>query len=209
LENLESAKVARSAIASVNPSNELRKERNRRTAQVENKVETYKVQRGDTMVSIARKFDTNPGKLALLNNLKTWRTQVKIGQILKVSGENEASPATTIAQTKVKTQPKVKVTNSPIVYKVKPGDNLTNIAKVFDLNLTKIKKANNIKKGHIMVGQKIVLPDTKKGIYTVKKGDHLTKVARKFNQDMEALIKINSLKAGTIYPGQKLIVNMD
>ncbi len=210
LENLESSKAS-SAVASVNPSNEMRKERNRRTAQVETKVETkvdtYKVKRGDTLVSIARKFDVKPGELAVLNGLKTWRTRVKIGQTLKINDTNESTPVRTIA--KAKTQPKVKVTNKPIVYKVKPGDNLTNIAKVFDLNLTKIKKANNLKRGHIMVGQKIVLPDTKKGIYTVKKGDHLTKVARKFNQDMEALIKMNSLKAGTIYPGQKLIVNMD
>ncbi len=208
IENLESARITESKAASVNPSNEMRKERNRRTAQVEHRVDSYKVKRGDTLVSIARKFDVKPGELAVLNGLKTWRTRVKIGQTLKVNGSHEKAPSRTIA--KVKTpKAKVKVTNKPIVYKVKAGDNLTNIAKVFDLNLSKIKKANNLKRGHIMVGQKIVLPDTKKGIYTVKKGDHLTKVARKFNQDMDALIKMNSLKAGTIYPGQKLIVNMD
>jgi len=207
LENLESSRIPASKAASVNPSNKMRKERNRRTALVKNKVDTYKVKRGDTLVSIARKFDVKPGKLAVLNGLKTWRTRVKIGQTLKVSGPQEKAPRRTIAKAKPKA--KVKVTNRPIIYKVKRGDNLTHIAKVFDLQLSKIKKANNLKRGHIMVGQKIVLPDTKKGIYTVKKGDHLTKVARKFNQDMEALVKMNSLKAGTIYPGQKLIVNMD
>lgn len=215
LENLETTKVSAPVVASANPSNEMRKERNRRTAQVETKVEketekkpeTYKVKRGDTLVSIARKFDVKPGELAQINGFKTWRTQVRIGQTLKLTDVTEATPVRAVA--KVAATPKVKITNKPIVYKVKAGDNLTNIAKVFDLNISKIKKANKLKKGHIMVGQKLVLPDTKKGIYTVKKGDHLTKVARKFNQDMNALIKINSLKAGTIYPGQKIIVNMD
>jgi LysM repeat protein len=60
-----------------------------------------------------------------------------------------------------------------------------------------------------MVGQKIVLPDTRKGIYTVKKGDVLQKVARDLKQPVEALVKLNQLKKGAIYPGQKIIVNMD
>jgi len=38
IENLESARITESKAASVNPSNEMRKERNRRTAQVEHRV---------------------------------------------------------------------------------------------------------------------------------------------------------------------------
>jgi LysM repeat protein len=80
---------------------------------------------------------------------------------------------------------------------------------MFNLKVSKIKKANKLKRGKILVGQKLVLPDTQKAVYTVKRGDHLTKVAKEFNQPIEALIKLNSLKKRTIYPGQKLIVNMD
>jgi LysM repeat protein len=101
------------------------------------------------------------------------------------------------------------VTNRPIVYKIKRGDNLTDIAKLFDIKLSKIKKANNLKKGSVIIGQKIILPDTKKGIYTVKKGDRLLKVARDLKQPLETIIKLNSLRQRDIYPGQKIIVNMD
>jgi membrane-bound lytic murein transglycosylase D len=105
--------------------------------------------------------------------------------------------------------PKVKITNNPVTYKIRKGDNLTEIAKLFDVKLSKIKKVNKLKRSKVLVGQKIVLPDTRKGIYTVKKGDHLTKVAKDLKRPIEALIKLNSLKRGEIYPGQKIIVNMD
>jgi LysM repeat protein len=105
--------------------------------------------------------------------------------------------------------PKIKMTNKPIVYKIRRGDNLTDLARIFDLKVSKIRTANKLARGSIQVGQKIILPDTRKGIYIVKKGDHLTKVARDLKQPIAALIKLNSLKRGAIYPGQRIIVNMD
>jgi len=105
--------------------------------------------------------------------------------------------------------PKVQITKKPLIYKVTQGDNLTDLAKLFNLNIREIKTANKLKRSTIMVGQRIVLPDTKRGIYTVKHGDHLYKVARDLNRPVEVLVKLNSLKRKTIYPGQKIIVNMD
>jgi LysM repeat protein len=66
-----------------------------------------------------------------------------------------------------------------------------------------------LKRGKILVGQRIVLPDTQKAIYTVKRGDHLTKVAKVFNLPINTLMKINSMTKKKIHVGQKLIVNMD
>lgn len=198
--------VESTATAFIKP--EGNKERIRRTAAsevVETKLKPkfYKVKRGDTLVSIARKYDMSAGELAVLNGFKTWRTRVKIGQRLSLNSNSEQRVATRTVNSKIK------VTNRPIIYKVKRGDNLTDLARVFDLKVSKLKRANNLKRGQIQIGQKIVLPDTKKGIYIVKKGDHLTKVAREFKQPLEALVKLNSLKRGAIYPGQKIIVNMD
>jgi membrane-bound lytic murein transglycosylase D len=188
---------------------ETKKEIIRRTAAFEKastsdiKPKYHKVRRGDTLISIARKYNTTPRELAEANNFKSWKTRVQLGQRIKLTQENEQRVATRTAK------PQLKITNRPIVYKVRRGDNLTELAKIFDIKISKIKKANNLKRGTVMVGQKIVLPDTRKAIYTVKKGDHLTKVAREFNQPLEALVKLNSLKKGAIYPGQKIIVNMD
>lgn len=195
---------------------ESKKELNRRTAFIEKTVSTetettseeirpryHKVKNGDTLFSIARKYQTTPKELAEINGFNTWKVRVQRGQRIKLQASHDQKVATRTVT------PKVKVTNTPIVYKIRRGDNLTDIAKIFDIKLSKIKKANNLKKGKVLVGQNIVLPDTKKGIYTVKKGDHLTKVARDLKQPIEALVKLNSLKKGAIYPGQKIIVNMD
>lgn len=169
------------------------------------KPKIYRVRRGDTLVSVARRYEMTPRQLAVVNNFKSWKTRIKIGQKLKlsVSDEQKVATRTTISG------PKVKTTNKPIVYKVRRGDNLTDLARLFDLKVSKIKTANNLKRGKIQVGQRIVMPDTRKGIYTVKKGENLTTVAKELNQPIELLVKLNSLKRGNIYAGQKIIVNMD
>lgn len=190
---------------------ESNKDLKRRTALIwKEKVETiikpkiHRVRRGDSLVSIARKYNMTPGALAEANSFKNWKAKVKVGQKLKLSSMDEQKVAT-----RTTVSPKVKTSNAPIVYKVRRGDNLTDLARLFDLKVSKIKTANNLKRGKIQVGQRIVMPDTKKGIYTIKKGDNLTKVAKDLNQPVELLVKLNSLKRGAVYPGQKIIVNMD
>jgi membrane-bound lytic murein transglycosylase D len=162
----------------------------------------HTVKSGETLLSISRKYKLTPRSIAEANNLSSWRSRVQAGQILKLTLNNEERRT-------VASIPKVKVLNKPIVYQVKAGDNLTDLARLFNQNVKKIKTANNLKREKIVVGQKIILPDTQKGIYTVKAGDHLTKVAKDLNRPMEALIKLNSLSRKKIYPGQKIIVNMD
>ena len=187
---------------------ESKKEINRRTASFENlslreskKPLLHRVRKGETLLSISRKYNIAPRELAKFNGLKSWNTRVQLGQRIKLIEDGQRS---TVAQ-----NPPVKLTNKPIVYQVKKGDNLNEIARLFDIKLSKIKKANKLARGKVQIGQKLVLPDTRKGIYIVRKGDHLIKVAKELKQPMEALIKLNSLKRGAIYPGQKIIVNMD
>jgi membrane-bound lytic murein transglycosylase D len=190
---------------------ESKKEINRRTASYfeqssDNQVKRpllHRVRKGETLLSISRKYNISPRELASFNGFKTWNTRVKRGQSIKLFENHEVR---SVARAE---SPQVRTTNRPIVYQVKKGDNLTELARLFDIKVSKIKKANNLSRGKVQIGQKIVLPDTRKGIYIVQKGDHLTKVARELKQPMEALIKLNSLRRGAIYPGQKIIVNMD
>jgi len=176
---------------------ESRKDLNRRTADA--KPETHRVRSGETVISISSKYGITPRALAEANDFKSWRTRLQVGQKLNLTADSSSEESS----------PKVTITNRPIVYKVTRGDNLTEIARLFNSKVSKIKKANNLKRGKILVGQKIVLPNTQKGIYTVKRGDHLTKVAKSFNLPLSTLMKINSMKRSRIYAGQKLIVNMD
>jgi membrane-bound lytic murein transglycosylase D len=184
---------------------ESRKELNRRTAAINSDVPKFhRVKRGETLLSISRKYEITPRKLASVNNFSSWKTRLKSGQKIYLEPNEEQVVSTRLAAT-----PKVKITNRPIVYKVVRGDSLTGIAALFNSKVSRVKTVNNLKRGKIIVGQRIVLPDTQKAIYTVKQGDRLTKLAKSFNVPLSTLMKINSMKRKTIHTGQKLIVNMD
>ncbi len=174
---------------------ESRKDVIRRTAKAPRKY--HRVRRGETLLMLARKYRTSAGQLARLNHLRSWKSKIRIGQRLKVSGE-----AVRVARRRRRS-------HRPIIYKVRRGDNLSTLSRLFRIPASKIKRANKLRTARIFVGQKIVLPNTKKGVYTVRRGDYLSKIARKFNQPMSAIIKLNKLKRKTIYPGQKIIVDID
>lgn len=164
-----------------------------------------------SLTSLPSSKNTNPSSRKEVNRRTAFiEKTLSDAKIMKVPGVKiEKTHKSQRIVARHSFSPKVKITNNPVTYKIRKGDNLTEIAKLFDVKLSKIKTVNRLKRSKVMVGQKIVLPDTRKGIYTVKKGDHLTKVAKDLKRPIEALIKLNSLKRGEIYPGQKIIVNMD
>jgi membrane-bound lytic murein transglycosylase D len=200
--NLIDLKNVEIAATNTNPKigrPESRKELNRRTASMNyTGSKFHKVKKGETLLSISRKYKISAKEIASYNDLNSWKSKVKVGEKLSL-----------VEQKLTASSPKVKITNKPIIYKVTKGDNLKEISEMFNSPINKIKKANGLKKGQILVGQKLVLPNTQKAIYTVQHGDHLTKVAKDFNLPIDTLVKLNSLKRKVIYPGQKIIVNMD
>lgn len=172
---------------------------------------THTVKSGESLISIAKKYNSGAMELAQINGFKTWKTSVRIGQKLKLPTENTTVAARTVASkpTPVVAKKVVAKSTQPITYKVQSGDNLTDLAKMFNTSINDLKKQNSLKRPTLFVGQKLRIPGTKQGVYIVKRGDHLTKLSREFNTSMEALIKINNLDQKKIYPGQKIIVNMD
>ena len=119
---------------------------------------------------------------------------------------------------------KVKKVSEPtlVVYKVRPGDNLYEIAKRSNTTIAQIRKDSGIKGDIIHPGQTIKVRFTPKGYkadkkketptsttYTVKKGDMLSKVAAKHGVTLAALLKANNLtmaQAGKIRPGTKITI---
>ncbi|MGG1630845.1 LysM peptidoglycan-binding domain-containing protein [Rossellomorea sp. NRS-1567] len=105
-----------------------------------NKSYTYKVKKGDTLFSIAKKHKTTVGNLKKINNLKSDR--IYAGQVLKVTG-TASTPA------KDKNPSPSKVTT----HKVKKGDTLSAIAKKYKTSVSKIKKANKLISDRIYIGE--------------------------------------------------------
>ncbi len=153
----------------------------------------YVVKKGDTLYSIASKFDTTVSKIMQLNNLKT--PSLAIGQQLLIPVAN--LPSTDYA-----------------IYTVKPGNNLYSIAKKYNVSVDSIKSLNNLTSDILSIGQQLKIPITTKlpetensQKYTVKPGDTLYSIAKNFGMSVEELISLNNLKSNTLSIGQQLIVN--
>lgn len=153
----------------------------------------YVVKKGDTLYSIASKFDTTVSKIMQLNNLKT--PSLAIGQQLLIPVAH--LPSTDYA-----------------IYTVKPGNNLYSIAKKYNVSVDSIKSLNNLTSDILSVGQQLKIPltitppeDSKR--YTVKPGDTLYSIAKNFGMSVDELISLNNLQSNTLSIGQQLIVNQN
>jgi len=101
---------------------------------VNNENITYIVKKGDTLISIAKKYNTTYQKIASDNNIKNPNI-INVGQKLVINK-----------------------TSSNITYIVKKGDTLISIAKKYNTTYQKIASDNNIKNPNIInVGQKLVI----------------------------------------------------
>ena len=101
---------------------------------------TYKVVSGDTLYSIAKKYNTTVNDIKNLNNLSS--NSLSIGQILKIqSSEKETS------------------SNNYLNYKVVSGDSLYSIAKKYNTTVNAIKSLNNLTSNLLQIGQILKIPN--------------------------------------------------
>ena len=160
------------------------------------KKNTYTVVSGDTLYSIAKKYNTTANEIKEINNLTT--NNLSIGQTIK------------IPEKKTETEPsKPQETNT---YIVKKGDSLYQIANKYDTTVDELKKINNLKSNLLSIGQILNLPtnqtESPKAYldYTVQKGDSLYQIAKKYNTTIDILKKINNLNSTLLDIGQILKV---
>ena len=152
----------------------------------------YTVQKGDSLWSIAKKFNTTVNELKNINNLTS--NTLSIGQTL-------------VLPTKTAT-PTPSGTNT---YIVKSGDSLYKIANQYNTTVNELKQLNNLSSNLLSIGQVLKIP-TKTTTeptdnyttYTVVKGDNLYAIARKFNTTQNDIMKLNNLSSNLLSIGQVL-----
>lgn len=152
----------------------------------------YTVQKGDSLWSIAKKFNTTVNELKNINNLTS--NTLSIGQTL-------------VLPTKTAT-PTPSDTNT---YIVKSGDSLYKIANQYNTTVNELKQLNNLSSNLLSIGQVLKIP-TKTTTepadnyttYTVVKGDNLYAIARKFNTTQNDIMKLNNLSSNLLSIGQVL-----
>lgn len=151
--------------------------------------EYYTVQKGDSLWSIAKKFNTTVDNLKSINNLTS--NLLSIGQKLKISEKESPTSGT--------------------YYTVVKGDTLYAIANKYGLTVNELKKLNNLTSNNLDIGMTLLVdkkpsPTTEVNTYTVKAGDSLYKIAKEYNTTVSNLMTINSLSSSTLQIGQVLKV---
>ena len=96
-------------------------------------------------------------------------------------------------------------------YVIKQGDTLTSIAKIYSIDESALREANNnLNDLDLREGMELVIPKNKQeyfNIYVIEKGDSLDKIAQKYNINPTLLASLNGLDIDNyIYPGQELLI---
>lgn len=168
----------------------------------------YTVSIGDSLYSIAKKYDTTVNEIIKINNLKN--NNLSIGQQLKIPETYNKEDDTTLP--------------NYINYTVQKGDTLYTIANKYRTTIDTIIKDNSLKDNNLTIGQNLKIRINKEyqeieecfgedytppiteeiTLYTVKKGDSLYSIARQYNITVEEIKKANNITTNNLSIGQIL-----
>jgi len=182
--------------------------------------ESYKVKSGDSLWSIAKKYETTVSKLKSLNNLSS--DIIYPNQVIETDADKKDS----------NNKNNTNKNKSAKTYTVKPGDTLSEIAYKHDITLKQLMDWNNLDTTLIYPGNTFVVSkgnsdnknnndsdskskdknsdnndqsNDKPKVYTVKAGDTLSGIAAKYKGvSVQNLKKWNNLTSDLIVIGQKL-----
>ena len=170
----------------------------------------YTVKAGDNLWSISRKYGVSVEVIVSVNNIKE-KDLLSLGQKLEISAIGGG-----VSNSNQKQEPTI------VTYTVVKGDTLWSISQRFDVKMTSIISASNLKEiSRLSIGQKLKLPITNMDIakaegysqetaaeeiiYYVKKGENLWSISREYNVKLESIIAANSITdASKISAGQQL-----
>lgn len=149
----------------------------------------YIVKSGDSLWSIAKKFNTTVNELKSLNNLKS--NLLSIGETLAIPIEGSSS-------------------TSDVTYTVKSGDSLWSIAQKYGTTVSNLKSLNNLTSNTLQIGQKLLVQSTQMddstNKYTVKSGDNLYAISKLYGVSVADLKEANNLTSNTLQIGQILTI---
>jgi LysM repeat protein len=150
-------------------------------------IESYEVQRGDNLASIARRLGTTVSQLAAANGVDD-PDHIRVGQRLVApaagAGSDSASGPGADAEFHV----------------VQPGESLASIARRYGVSVSQIAEANGIVDGRVYADARVLLesrnsaPDSGSSTHhTVRPGEFLARIATRYGSSVQAISRANGL----------------
>lgn len=105
----------------------------------------YKVKSGDTLIGIANSVGVTPAEIAAVNSNFNANARLQRGQTIKVPVSKELVDR--------------QLNDKAVSYKVKSGDTLTGVAQRYNIGISELAAANNLKtNSNLILGRSITIP---------------------------------------------------
>ena len=160
----------------------------------------YTVKSGDTLSTVAERYNVSVTKLKRANRLTS--NMLRVGDRLEI-------PSSDRVERNVKPAPETRV------HVVRSGDTLSEIGERYGVSVSKLRSANGLRGNNLRIGQRLVIPATASKVekaqtvrqattYRVRSGDTLIAIARRHHTTVSALQRANGLKGSALRVGQEL-----
>ncbi len=214
----EKADTFRTALAKVSPSERV-------------SWNSYKVVSGDTLSTIARRYNTTPSVIQQVNKLNSHI--IRIGQRLMIpsASQNSDTYSLSAAERLSRKQDRAgqRADGKRIDYTVRSGDTFWDIAREHKVSVRQLASWNGMAPGDpIIPGQDLVIWSkspraaqiatatrssdgmVRKVGYRVRKGDSLSLIASRFSVNVRDIASWNNLNTSRyLQPGQSLVLYVD
>lgn len=194
----------------------------------------YSVRSGDSLIKIAKKFNTSPALIKDINHLRS--NTIKIKQKLLIPTASKDAHYYDLSQhnrlLKKQDNIQAKKQTDKLIYRVKPGDTFWDLAREHKVSVRELSRWNGMaptdplksgqqltiwsKNASLSTAQPSIKLQYKKREmiqkvgYYVRKGDSLARIASKFSVTINDLVTWNKLdKRKYLKPGQKLTIYVD
>ncbi|UOB20355.1 LysM peptidoglycan-binding domain-containing protein [Macrococcus armenti] len=180
----------------------------------------HKVQAGESLWSIANRYNTSVAQLKSLNNLSS--NLIFPNQSLRISGTANYTRPTAVQQSNTS------VVRAGNTYTVVSGDSLSLIAYRYNTSVSEIMRLNNLSGYLIFPGQRLKVSGTQATsnnvtsisrqvnnstvrnsgtlTHTVRAGEYLSLIANRYGTSVAQIKSLNGLTSDLIFPNQRLIV---
>lgn len=145
-------------------SNDKNNEKSDRTSDVKDSGIRHKVKSGESIGSLANKYDVKVSEIIELNKLK--RKELWLNETIKIPDNGKGKKRKNQLKRRENTEKSdctSDVKDSGVRHKVKPGESIGSLANKYDVKVSEIIELNKLKRKELWLNETIKIPDNGKG----------------------------------------------